>query len=101
MHRSNRAPRHAAGFRALTILNRRPDWQRPAVHPTDMHSKKPTETQKSDPTPDPFLIANRGFIIGALAGLILTVFAGHWLSNTLLLGSLGFIIGALFDRHRR
>lgn len=101
MHRGNRAPRHAAGFRALTILNWRPDWQRPAIRPTDMHSKKPTETQKSESTPDPYLNANRGFIIGAIAGLILTAFAGHWLSNTLLLGSLGFIIGALVDRHHR
>ena len=44
--------------------------------------------------------ASWGLIIGAGLGLLATIVFGKWLSNVLILGCVGYTIGALIDRHR-
>lgn len=47
------------------------------------------------------MIASWSAIGGILIGLIVTLFAGRWLANVVMFGAVGFIVGALIDRHRK
>lgn len=42
-----------------------------------------------------------GGFAGAVVGMVIGAIAGHWLTLALILGILGYIIGALIDRSRR
>ena len=66
-----------------------------------MQFKKLPESKIPEPTAEPHLIASWCSLVGALLGLILTLFVGHWLSNAAILAVLGFIVGALIDRRRK
>lgn len=66
-----------------------------------MSLQKHPESKKTESSEDDALYASWGALGGGAIGLILTLFAGHWLSNTATLGVLGYIIGALIDRRRK
>lgn len=66
-----------------------------------MSLQKHTKSKKTEPSEDHAHYASWGALAGGAIGLILTLIAGHWLSNTATLGVLGYIIGALIDRRRK
>ncbi len=59
------------------------------------------ETKKPNEPKDENFYTSWGCCIGAGLGLMTTFFIGHWLSNTIVGGILGFFAGALIDRNRR
>ncbi len=61
---------------------------------------KPLESKNSKQPADQNPFTSWGCFVGAGLGLLLTIFAGHWPSNLIGGGIVGFFIGALIDRNR-